>query len=631
MPCSFLSLRRLTLVFVAWLLTACQAVPHAPEELSLEQSWRIDATGLGTLQEAQAAMDWQPLRGWKSWGFGPETVWVRVQLPAAPPQTRTPWAVVVRPAFLDRITIYDPAAGLVMRTGDALPPDRDSEAELHFTVQIPALAQERAIYLAIQSTSSRTLKVEVLPYGEAQQGNRRLEWLMGFVMTTAVIFSLWGLAQWTISRERVLGAFVLKQVAATFWAFFATGFARILIGSWLPEGALTAISSSIFPLALAAASWFFSVFLEGYRPAPIALKSLRLLSTMSLLLLPLQWMGQVRLSLMLTNACALVGTGVLLMTALSAMQQRARQPISMSVLLAYFSVYCTLNSLPALILLGWIEAKKIVLFGNLAFVVLDGLVMFVMLQVRASHLQREKQRIEMALQSSLQQTDLERRRREDQHQLFSMLAHEMKTPLAVLRVWMEAGPQGRPVMERAIQDMNRVIERCAHSGQVSDEQLQPRNEWLDAAALTQELVSASPQSGRLRLQRPSGACELRTDAQMLSIVLSNLLENAGKYSVPDTPVVVDLAPCAGPGGAPGWRWRVDNAVDAQGWPEADKLFVKYYRSPRAKKQSGSGLGLFLVKSLLELLQGQVHYSPLPQGVRFEVWLPHKAADLPAAA
>jgi signal transduction histidine kinase len=51
------------------------------------------------------------------------------------------------------------------------------------------------------------------------------------------------------------------------------------------------------------------------------------------------------------------------------------------------------------------------------------------------------------------------------------------------------------------------------------------------------------------------------------------------------------------------------------------VFDKYYRSANAKRQSGSGLGLFLVKSLLELMHGRVTYTPLKQRVRFEVWLP----------
>jgi signal transduction histidine kinase len=209
----------------------------------------------------------------------------------------------------------------------------------------------------------------------------------------------------------------------------------------------------------------------------------------------------------------------------------------------------------------------------------------------------------------------------DQRQLLAMLAHEIRTPLANLRIWMEAGEKGRPAMERAIDDMNRVIERCVHSGQLSDQSLQPRMELLDLAELTRFVCSSSRQPERMLLDLPTDPCPARTDAQILSIVLSNLLENAYKYSALNSRITLRLTATTGSQGMKGWRWQIDNEVGSTGWPEASKLFEKYYRSPLARKQSGSGLGLFLVKALLELLNGKVSYSPSDGLVRFEIWLP----------
>jgi signal transduction histidine kinase len=176
-------------------------------------------------------------------------------------------------------------------------------------------------------------------------------------------------------------------------------------------------------------------------------------------------------------------------------------------------------------------------------------------------------------------------------------------------------------MERAIDDMNRVIERCVHSGQLSDQSLQPRMELLDLAELTRFVCSSSRQPERMVLDLPTDPCPARTDAQILSIVLSNLLENAYKYSALNSRITLRLTATTGSQGMKGWRWQIDNEVGSTGWPEASKLFEKYYRSPLARKQSGSGLGLFLVKALLELLNGKVSYSPSDGLVRFEIWLP----------
>jgi signal transduction histidine kinase len=146
-------------------------------------------------------------------------------------------------------------------------------------------------------------------------------------------------------------------------------------------------------------------------------------------------------------------------------------------------------------------------------------------------------------------------------------------------------------------------------------------ELLDVAELTRFVCSSSRQPERMVLDLPTDPCPARTDAQILSIVLSNLLENAYKYSALHSPITLRLRATTGSPGMNGWRWQIENEVGSTGWPEASKLFEKYYRSPLARKQSGSGLGLFLVKALLQLLNGKVTYSPSDGLVRFEIWLP----------
>lgn len=96
---------RLALVAVLTLLPGCGAVPdpkQKPQAWIESQSWRIDPTGQARLPDAQTATDWQNFQGWRSFGYGPEHVWVRLRLRAAEVGTRTPLVVRVRPAFQDR-------------------------------------------------------------------------------------------------------------------------------------------------------------------------------------------------------------------------------------------------------------------------------------------------------------------------------------------------------------------------------------------------------------------------------------------------------------------------------------------------------------------------------------------------
>jgi signal transduction histidine kinase len=70
---------------------------------------------------------------------------------------------------------------------------------------------------------------------------------------------------------------------------------------------------------------------------------------------------------------------------------------------------------------------------------------------------------------------------------------------------------------------------------------------------------------------------------------------------------------------------ISNTVGDIGVPEEDKVFTKYYRSEKAHKYTGSGLGLYLVSSIAKLLKGEVMYLHNPQlhTVTFKLILPIK--------
>lgn len=224
------------------------------------------------------------------------------------------------------------------------------------------------------------------------------------------------------------------------------------------------------------------------------------------------------------------------------------------------------------------------------------------------------------LRRSQQHAEDEKRHREEQSQLFAMLAHEMKTPLAALRMWMEAGPLKREALDRAITNMSQVIERCVHTGQLADQGLQADWQSVDGLAITRSCIQSCRCPDRVHLQAPEDTEPLQTDAQMLSIVLGNLLDNACKYSTPGSAIAVSLQSAIQNGRA-GWLWQVDNQAGSAGLPDAQRLFEKYYRSPQARRQSGSGLGLFLVKGLLDLLQGSIRYQGCDGHATFSLWLP----------
>jgi signal transduction histidine kinase len=614
--------RYLLLLCMSVWLTACGPA-STPAEMSLVDSaqWHMDDTGQESWQDAENAHDWQPLPEWKTWGFGEETVWMRLQLSAAAQGSSTPWVVRVRPPVLDYVTLYDPTSGLVLRTGDAIAPTSDDLSSIHFSMQIPALPHARTVYLQVRSTSARSVHVEVLPYGQAQQKNRLQEWVVGFIGSASAIFAVWALAQWWGTREKVILAFAVKQLIATLYAFFFMGFARIVIGPMLSEGVLTLMASTIFIWTVSVTVWFFSLLIEGYHPSKWALRACRVLVIL-IALLPALLPIHPHLILSLGNISALASFALLLFTLATAIPQRFRQAIPLTVFMSYLLIYSALNTLPIMMHLGWVEIRPIALFGTLTHTVMDGVVMFLMLQIRARAMREAQMQTTLELQRSQQRAEDEKRHSEEQSQLFAMLAHEMKTPLATLRMWMEAGELKPETMERSITDMNSVIERCVHTWQLADQGLQPHWQTMDPVDITRACIQSCRNPVQVDLLAAEATGALQTDAQMLTIVLGNLLDNACKYGAPQQRIQVELQRAQHNDRA-GWLWQISNLVGTAGMPDPERLFEKYYRSSGARRLSGSGLGLFLVKGLLTLMQGTIRFDAQAAQVVFGIWLPEQ--------
>ncbi len=66
---------------------------------------------------------------------------------------------------------------------------------------------------------------------------------------------------------------------------------------------------------------------------------------------------------------------------------------------------------------------------------------------------------------------------------------------------------------------------------------------------------------------------------------------------------------------------ISNPPGRAGWPDASRLFEKYYRSPAATYRSGTGLGLYLVKALATRLGYDLTYCPSSEAIVFKLTLP----------
>lgn len=212
----------------------------------------------------------------------------------------------------------------------------------------------------------------------------------------------------------------------------------------------------------------------------------------------------------------------------------------------------------------------------------------------------------------------ERMNREEQSQFMAMLAHELKTPLAVIQLALNVSSEISEIFQhasKALSDINNIVNRCLQSEKLADNQVEL---YVIEGDLLQELEKQCTKLSsayRIRIDADFYP-KLTTDWQFFSIIVQNLLDNALKYSLHESKIEIEIKP-----EKDGVLLVFKNLIGSSSFPDKNKVFQKYYRHKAAQQESGSGLGLYLIKTMVTLLGGNVHYQHDKTSVYFKLWLP----------
>lgn len=232
---------------------------------------------------------------------------------------------------------------------------------------------------------------------------------------------------------------------------------------------------------------------------------------------------------------------------------------------------------------------------------------------------------------------MEIKRAEDHDTFINAVTHELKTPLASIRLYLDT-LKARPVPDSQRQEFYDVmladVERLHHTvdqvlkaGVAREKQRGRIRTPLDIGLLARECVDLAItrhhlQPGAIGLEAHDGASLIvRGDAEELRTVISNLLDNAVKYSGDDVGVTVSLA-----APAPDTIWvRVQDRGVGIPRKQLKRIFNRFYRvQARGIRQvKGTGLGLYIVRAIARAHGGRVFAQSEGEGrgATFTVELP----------
>ena len=226
----------------------------------------------------------------------------------------------------------------------------------------------------------------------------------------------------------------------------------------------------------------------------------------------------------------------------------------------------------------------------------------------------------------------EQQLRETQTNFLGMVAHDVRTPLAVitastnvLRLIAEVSPQVTERLdriERSVQRMNKLFELCLDVERMDSLQDKPRLQSVSLFALIAETAADHElELGKhVKILDETQGQEIQTDPDLLKVVLSNLIENAAKFSLPGDPVEVRIIVLEQEENGPGIA--IDVIDSGPGVPAElrERIFEKYFRAHELKDLPGQGLGLYLAQRIVETLGGHIEVLDGPGG-RFRIHLP----------
>jgi two-component system sensor histidine kinase KdpD len=210
------------------------------------------------------------------------------------------------------------------------------------------------------------------------------------------------------------------------------------------------------------------------------------------------------------------------------------------------------------------------------------------------------------------------------------LAHQFKTPLTVIRTassglpavggLSEAQTELVSLIDQEAQKLNELASRLVSAPQLDSPEFEGEPEPLILSRLMKAVLQevAPPDRDRFRMEVPAQEPPIFANRELIVTALAQLLDNALKYSTPESPIDVRFA---------AKEDGVVLLVRSKGLvvcnADRERIFERFYRAPGAQdRSSGTGLGLSIVKSIAANQRGHVWAEGEPgYGTVFSLSLP----------
>ena len=569
-----------------------------------------DPTGKMTLDQVRRAIP-TPYRGLLSKGMTRSTFWIRID--TSIPLFEEAAALTVRPVHIEEVTLFDPEPGKEQQVLGLSQPFIDGNPLFRsHTFLIQPQFQRSEYWLRLRSRTALMVNVDIQPLSAAMLLEKKSDFFYAAYLGFMCVLIVLVLVAMSHFKEFFVRIFFLYQVVSLIGVANHFGFLRLwLMQSFSPEQLVVVHQLCVVSIVVVSAVFNF-LFLRS-----LGLSRLSQIVCLPLIAINISAFGMIAFGFsreaLVVNNTLLLAYSILFLILSFLIPKHSPQHYSFpkAVIIAYYALLFSIFFLMLLPILGIGSNWH---FYNVAYIAHSFSSNTIMFSIMYWILLKRKEIDRIRILVTERELHTERESRQSQTRLVSMLSHELKTPLFSIRTAIKRGNSSQDTIKQAVHDMSLVLERTALMNEMEDHRIVPRIDCVDLAQVVIECLDRCQLAKRVRPVLDD-LPTIQTDSVLLKVILSNLIDNALKYSPPESMVEIS----ASHNGA-GVCLIVENEVGDAGRPEVEKVFSKYYRSPMTR-QTGSGLGLYVIKGLSTQLGGELNYAPTSPKVRFELWLP----------
>ncbi len=599
--------------------------------IDIPVQWYADDSGQMTLDRFAALPTDQlaTTRQIPSFGYSRKTWWLRSELPGTWFAGEPRW-LQLGPTFVDHLTIYYRPLGSDGPWTQRIFGDRDGArgSDLHYRERVlilppPPTAAGYELVFRLQSTSTLILLASLSSAQAFVQRATADTAFWSFYFGLAAVAS--GVALWLALalRRRLLWGICLFSLNYPLVAALH-GFPEWFFGhAALPFQDFMISSLSLF--SYATALWLHSEIFDLKKNMPrlhqllIAAVILNLALQVSI---PLGFYG---FAMQIEGVVFIIITPVLLFTSWWLWRKKAidRTTLLLGLLPPFYVVAAVLVQLS---IHGIIPFHMAIysLWQYALIVHIITVLIIAILRVRAENRQLEqKQRLARELQ-------IEREASFHQRQFMGMVAHEFRTPLAVIQAALENLRLSAPSTSqearfdrigRAATRLVQLTDNCLADARLASHDLHVERQQTALLTVINMAASVVAISHDHYLNiRQHGAVEspqLQADAGLLCIAIANLLDNAVKYSPPGE-IAIDIHSDAGQ-----TELRIRDHGTGLPAGQAELIFERYRRGEHTSPvPGGTGLGLYVARQIVQAHDGKLWLAEHgPDGCTFILTLP----------